>query len=130
VPAKLRAGSGGARGRVETRRLSELPPDGTLEAHGLMLVPSREFCTGDAPHWLSFVPPNPKGAPHPFTAKLTKRQVALHALILQATARHLKIQRRASGTRRVRPWGIARRAWPHQVHASSPRLRHWCIVRG
>jgi DNA phosphorothioation-dependent restriction protein DptH len=51
--------------RVETRRLSELPPDGTLEAHGLMLVPSRELCTGDAPHWLSFVPPHPKGGAAP-----------------------------------------------------------------
>ena len=75
--------------RVEARRIGELPPDGTLEAHGLMLVPSREFRAEGTPHWLSFVPTDPKGDQHPFTAKLTRRQVGLHALILRATARQL-----------------------------------------
>ncbi len=75
--------------RVTYRQRSELPADGVLEAHGLMLIPSREFYTDGVPYWLSFVPPNPKGNPHPFTDKLTKRQVGLHAEVLRATARHL-----------------------------------------
>lgn len=77
------------RSRVTYRPVSELPTDGVLEAHGLMLIPSRQFHADGVPHWLSFVPPNPKGDPHPFKAKLTKRQVGLHAEILRATARHL-----------------------------------------
>lgn len=95
--------------RVETRRISELRADGTLEAHGLMLVPSREFRAEGTPHWLSFVPANPKGDQHPFTRKLTRRQVGLHALILRATARHL---------------GGGDDAWPVLVTEVSPEQAH------
>ena len=95
--------------RVETRPAAELPPDGTLEAHGLMLVPSRDFHAGGTPHWLSFVPVNPKGDQHPFTSKLTRRQVGLHALILRATARHL---------------GGREDAWPVLVTEVSPDQAH------
>lgn len=52
-----------------------------------MLVPTREFRTAGTPHWLSFIPSNPKGEAHPFTSKLTKRQVAQHSEVLRATAR-------------------------------------------
>lgn len=75
--------------RVECRRLAELPLAGVLEAHGLMLMPTRDFKTAPHPHWLSFIPPNPEGEKHPVTGILTKRQVSLHAHILHATARHL-----------------------------------------
>lgn len=75
--------------RVECRSLAELPSNGVLEAHGLMLMPTRDFRTSPTPHWLSFVPPNPDGEKHPVTGILTKRQVSLHGHILHATARHL-----------------------------------------
>lgn len=75
--------------RVEYRRQSDLPANGVLEAHGLMLMPTREFKTSLNPHWVSFIPPNPDGEKHPVTGILTKRQVSLHAHILHATARHL-----------------------------------------
>jgi len=75
--------------RVECRAQADLPADGVLEAHGLMLMPRREFHVAPTPHWLSFVPPNPDGEKHPVTGILTKRQVSLHAHILKATARHL-----------------------------------------
>lgn len=77
------------RSSVKCCLLAELPKDGALEAHGLMLVPSREFMGLGTPCWRSFVPPEPKGEPHPFTKKLTRRQLALHAAVLRATARHL-----------------------------------------
>ncbi len=75
--------------RVEHRRLAELPVTGVLEAHGLMMMPTRDFRTAPNPHWLSFIPPNPEGEKHPVTGNLTKRQVSLHGHILHATARHL-----------------------------------------
>lgn len=75
--------------RVECRPLADLPASGVLEAHGLMLMPNREFKTTPNPHWLSYVPPNPDGEKHPVTAILTKRQVSLHTHILRATAQHL-----------------------------------------
>ena len=75
--------------RVEYRSLTELPVTGVLEAHGLMLMPTRDFRTAPNPYWLSFVPPNPEGEKHPVTGILTKRQVILHGHILHATARHL-----------------------------------------
>ena len=75
--------------RVECRKQADLPANGVLEAHGLMLMPSREFQAAPTPHWLSFIPPNPDGEKHPVTGILTKRQVSLHAHILRATARHL-----------------------------------------
>lgn len=76
--------------RVECRTLAELPRDGVLEAHGLMLMPTREFhAQSHPPHWLAYVPPDPKGEPHPFTTQLTKRQIDLHAAVMRATARHL-----------------------------------------
>jgi len=75
--------------RVEYRSLAELPATGVLEAHGLMLMPTRDFRTAPNPHWLSIVPPNPEGEKHPVTGILTKRQVSLHAHVLHATARHL-----------------------------------------
>lgn len=75
--------------RVACRSLAEISVTGVLEAHGLMLMPTRDFRTAPNPHWLSFVPPNPEGEKHPVTAILTKRQVSLHAHILHATARHL-----------------------------------------
>lgn len=75
--------------RVEYRSLAELPVTGVLEAHGLMLMPTRDFRTAPNPHWLSFVPPSPEGEKHPVTGILTKRQVSLHGHILHATARHL-----------------------------------------
>jgi hypothetical protein len=75
--------------RVEFRDQTELPANGVLEAHGLMLMPSREFRTSLNPHWVSFIPLNPEGEKHPVTGILTKRQISLHAHILRATARHL-----------------------------------------
>ena len=75
--------------RVECRDQAALPADGVLEAHGLMLMPSREFHATPTPHWLSFISPNPDGEKHPVTGILTKRQVGLHAHILRAVARHL-----------------------------------------
>jgi DNA phosphorothioation-dependent restriction protein DptH len=75
--------------RVECRKQADLPADGVLEAHGLMLMPSREFHAAPTPHWLSFIPPTPEGEKHPVTGILTKRQVSLHAQILRAMARHL-----------------------------------------
>ena len=74
---------------MECRKQADLPADGVLEAHGLMLMPSREFHAAPTPHWLSFIPPNPDGEKHPVTSILTKRQVSLHAHILRAMARHL-----------------------------------------
>jgi len=75
--------------RVECRSQAELADGGVLEAHGLMLMPSRTFNTTPTPHWLSFIPPSPDGEKHPVTGILTKRQVALHSRVLRATARHL-----------------------------------------
>lgn len=75
--------------RVECRHQKDLPASGVLEAHGLMLMPNREFKTAPNPHWLSYVPPNPDGEKHPVTGVLTKRQVNLHAHVLHATAQHL-----------------------------------------
>lgn len=75
--------------RVEFRHQVDLPANGVLEAHGLMLMPTREFKTTLNPHWLSFIPPDPEGEKHPVTGILTKRQVSLHAHIMHATARHL-----------------------------------------
>lgn len=75
--------------RVECRHQKDLPASGVLEAHGLMLMPNREFETEPNPHWLSYVPPNPDGEKHPVTGVLTKRQVSLHAHIMRATAQHL-----------------------------------------
>lgn len=75
--------------RVECRHQNDLPANGVLEAHGLMLMPNREFITKPNPHWLSFVPPSPDGEKHPVTGVLTKRQVSLHTHILRATATHL-----------------------------------------
>lgn len=75
--------------RVECRHQNDLPSSGVLEAHGLMLMPNREFKTTPNPHWLSYIPLNPDGEKHPVTAVLTKRQVSLHTHILRATAQHL-----------------------------------------
>jgi len=75
--------------RVECRRQIDLPADGVLEAHGLMLMPNREFHAEPTPRWVSFIPPSPDGEKHPVTGILTKRQVGLHAHILRAVARHL-----------------------------------------
>jgi hypothetical protein len=75
--------------RVECRRLDDLPAAGVLEAHGLMLMPTRDFRYAPHPHWLSFIPPEPEGEKHPATPSLTRRQINLHALALRATARHL-----------------------------------------
>jgi hypothetical protein len=105
--------------RVECRDLAALPADGgVLEAHGLMLIPSREFHAGATPHWLSYIPPKPKGDLHPFPPKLTKRQVDLHSKVLRATARHL---------------GGGDAAWPVLITEVSPEqadlladLHHLC----
>lgn len=75
--------------RVECSKRSGLPEAGVLEAHGLMLMPSRVFVPEPTPHWLSFIPAAPDGEKHPVTGILTKRQVNLHAKVLLATARHL-----------------------------------------
>ena len=75
--------------RVVCRPLSSLPAGGVLEAHGLTLMPTREFRPGSPPHWISFIPADPKGESHPATKLLTTRQIKLHSVILQAVARHL-----------------------------------------
>ncbi len=75
--------------RVVCRPLSSLPAGGVLEAHGLTLMPTREFRPGTPPHWISFIPADPKGESHPATKLLTTRQIKLHSVILQAVARHL-----------------------------------------
>jgi DNA phosphorothioation-dependent restriction protein DptH len=75
--------------RVECRHKKDLPANGVLEAHGLMLMPNREFKTTATPHWLSYIPPDPEGEKHPVASVLTKRQVSLHTYILRATAQHL-----------------------------------------
>jgi len=78
------------RSKVVCQPRSELPTSGVLEAHGLLLMPTREFFpTAEIPYWKSLVSPDPKGEPHPQTAVLTKRQTLLHNAILQATTRHL-----------------------------------------
>ncbi|CAK0764334.1 DNA phosphorothioation-dependent restriction protein DptH [Gammaproteobacteria bacterium] len=78
------------RSKVVCQPKSELPASGVLEAHGLLLMPNREFFPkAEIPYWKSLVTPDPKGEAHPQTAVLTKRQTLLHNAILQATARHL-----------------------------------------
>lgn len=51
--------------RVECRNQAALPAGGVLEAHGLMLMPSREFQAAPTPHCLSFIPHNPDAEKHP-----------------------------------------------------------------
>ena len=75
--------------RMVCRPLSTLPVGGVLEAHGLTLMPTREFQPGPIPHWISFFPADPKGESHPSTRLLTTRQIKLHSVLLQAVARHL-----------------------------------------
>lgn len=75
--------------RVECRPRPSLPPDGVLEAHGLTLMPTREFQPGPTPHWLSFIPAEPKGETHPTTKFLTVRQISLHNTLLRSVVRHL-----------------------------------------
>ena len=75
--------------RVECRPLSSLPSSGVLEAHGLTLMPTREFQPGPTPHWLSFIPSEPKGETHPATKLLTVRQINLHNTLLRSVVRHL-----------------------------------------
>ena len=75
--------------RMVCRPLSSLLSSGVLEAHGLTLMPTREFQPGSPPHWISFIPADPKGESHPATKLLTTRQIKLHSVILQAVARHL-----------------------------------------
>ncbi|NJM11462.1 MAG: ATP-binding protein [Synechococcaceae cyanobacterium SM1_2_3] len=75
--------------RIVCRPLSTLPVGGVLEAHGLTLMPTREFQPGPIPHWISFIPADPKGESHPSTRLLTTRQIKLHSVLLQAVARHL-----------------------------------------
>ena len=75
--------------RVVCKSLTDLPAGGVLEAHGLALMPTRQFHPGPTPYWLSFIPPEPAGEKHPASRALTDRQVKLHAAILSATARHL-----------------------------------------
>ena len=75
--------------RVVCRPLSSLPAVGVLEAHGLSLMPTREFQPAPNPQWLSYIPAEPVGEKHPTTRILTERQIKMHAHILRATARHL-----------------------------------------
>ena len=76
--------------RLETRPRASLPPTGVLEAHGLMLMPTREFnATAQQPRWMSYIPAKPEGEKHPVTRVLTERQVLLHNAVLQAVARQL-----------------------------------------
>jgi hypothetical protein len=76
--------------RLETRPRASLPPTGVLEAHGLMLMPTREFsAAAQQPRWMSYVPAKPEGEKHPVTRVLTERQILLHNAVLQAVARQL-----------------------------------------
>lgn len=75
--------------RVICRPLSTVPAAGVLEAHGLSLMPTREFQPTPSPHWLSYIPAEPVGEKHPVYRTLTDRQIKMHAHILRATARHL-----------------------------------------
>ncbi|HDR8925992.1 TPA: ATP-binding protein [Burkholderia vietnamiensis] len=89
VPAHLAIAFDVFASRIECRRQSDLPENGVLEAHGLMLVPNREFKSTPIPHWVSYVPLSPDGEKHPVNGALTKRQIGLHAQILRATVEHL-----------------------------------------
>ena len=71
------------------RSRSAMPASGILEVHGLMLMPVRLFFATPEPHWLSHIPPDPIGKPHPADPSLSMRLTSLHALILQATAHNL-----------------------------------------
>lgn len=66
-----------------------LASNGVLEAHGLMLMPNREFIAAGNTHWISYVPLSPDGEKHPVAGVLTRRQINLHTTILRATARNL-----------------------------------------
>jgi DNA phosphorothioation-dependent restriction protein DptH len=89
TPAHLALAFDLFRSRVVCQPQDRLPAGGVLEAHGLSLMPSREFQADPNPCWRTFIPPDPVGEKHPSTRVLTDRQVKLHNTLLRATARHL-----------------------------------------
>jgi hypothetical protein len=75
--------------KVEFRSLKDLENGGIVEAHGLMIFPTRKFETRPNPNWISYVPINAEGEKHPFSSILTKRLLFLHEQILRSTAVNL-----------------------------------------
>ncbi|KOR30061.1 hypothetical protein TI04_07105 [Achromatium sp. WMS2] len=77
--------------KVECQPKTRLPSSGSLEVHGLLLVPNREFIatTDQFPYWCSFIPYDPVGEKHPVAKVLTIRQVRLHNILLDLTVQHL-----------------------------------------
>ncbi len=68
--------------RIDCRRADELPK-GSLEVHGLSLVPERSFYAAPIPHWLSVVPTAPEGDKHPAGRVLSERLVRAYTAILR-----------------------------------------------
>ena len=72
--------------RIECRIASDLP-NGSLEVHGLSLVPERSFHAAPVPNWLTVVPSAPEGDKHPVSRVLSERLVKAYTTILRLVCR-------------------------------------------
>jgi DNA phosphorothioation-dependent restriction protein DptH len=75
--------------KVDIFPREKLKNEEVIEAHGLMILPSRKFETTRDPRWLSYIPINQEGEKHPVNSILTKRLTVLHEYIMRTIAKSL-----------------------------------------